>query len=131
MNQQFLFYTALPVLLGGTPRAAGRLAAKLYTDHGVTLQWFGRGWHPLAVIYTTRHPVATPFHEDQDGVWVRSLLDFAKEQRRSGGILCLIPGSDEAKEFLGRVGEKLEEYFVILERPAWGEDPLYGLVHSH
>lgn len=131
MNQQFLFYTTLPVLLGGSPRAAGRLAAKTYAGHGVTLHWFGRGWHLLTAVYATRHAMSIPLREDQDAIWMRCLLDFAKEKRPLGGLLCLIPGSEEAESFLERTREQLEEYYVLLNRPAWDEDPLYGLVHSH
>ena len=131
MDQPVLFYTSAPVLLGGSPREAGKLAAMLYTRHGVTLHWCGRGWHPLAAAYAARHPVSLPMEEAQDSTWVRFLLDLAKERRSTGGILCLIPGSDEAEAFLRRQACRLEEYFVLLERPARGEDPLYGLVHSH
>ena len=131
MDHPMLFYTTIPVLLGGSPRAAGKLAAKLYASHGVTLHWFGRGWHPLSAIYTTHRPVHLPMGEAQDGAWTRLLLDFAKEKRPLGGLLCLIPGSAEAEEFLNRARERLDEHFVILERPLRGDDPLYGLVHSH
>ena len=131
MQHSMLFYTATPILLGGSPRMAGRLAAMLYTRHGVTLHWCGQGLHPLVAIYGSRHPVSLPLKEEHDGTWVRLLLDLAKERRTVGGILCLIPGSEEAETFLARTATRLEEHFVLLERPAWGEDPLYGLVHSH
>lgn len=130
MSEQMLFYTALPVLLGN-PREAGRLAATLYARHGVSVHWFGRGWHPLLSIYTTRHPISLSPIEDNDGVWIQLLCGFEKQKRHTGGIPCLIPCSEEAARFLERVRETLEDRFVILERPKWGEDPLYGLVHSH
>jgi len=47
VQHSMLFYTATPILLGGSPRMAGRLAAMLYTRHGVTLHWCGQGLHPL------------------------------------------------------------------------------------
>ena len=131
MQQPLLFYTTTPVLLGGSPRDAGRLAALLYARHGITLHWFGRGWHPLTAVYASRHPVSLSPAEENDELWVRLLLDLAKAKRAAGGILCLIPGSEEAEAFLGRMRERLEEHFVMLDRPARGEDPLYGLVHSH
>ncbi len=131
MYEPMLFYTAVPLLLGGSPRNAGRLAAMLYTRHGVTLRWFGKGLHPLAAVYADHRPVSIPLEEANDGAWLRLLLDFAKEQKATGGILCLIPGSAEAEAFLARVAGSLEAHYVILEPPARGEDPLYGLVHSH
>ncbi len=131
MQQPMLFYTSTPILLGGPPRMAGRLAAMLYSRHGVTLHWCGQGRHPLVAVYASRHPIPLPLKEENDGTWVRLLLDLAKERRTAGGILCLIPGSEEADAFLERTGSRLEEHFVLLDRPARGEDPLYGLVHSH
>ncbi len=131
MREPMLFYTAVPILLGGSPRAAGRLAADLYARHGIDIHWYGRGWHPLLAVYTTRHPVSLPFTEAHDGVMVRLLCGFEKQQRYTGGIPCLIPCSEEAEGFLARAREALEERFVILERPAMGADPLYSLVHGH
>ena len=131
MHEPMLFYTAVPVLLGGCSRDAGRMAAMLYTRHGVTLRWFGQGWHPLVSIYAARYPLSVPLSEDHDPTWLRLLLDFAKAQKPVGGILCLIPGSAEASAFLARIGNSLDAYYVILESPGRGEDPLYGLVHSH
>lgn len=130
MRDPMLFYTAVPVLLDGSPRTAGRLAAALYIRHGVGLHWYGRGWHPLLALYTRRHPVSLPFSEDHDGMWIRMLCDFEKEQRHIGGIPCLIPCSREAELFLMRAREILEEHFVLLEPPAAGVNPLYGLVHG-
>ncbi len=130
MSEQMLFYTAVPVLLG-SPHAAGRLAADLYSRHGVSSHWFGHGWHPYLSIYAKRHSLTLPFVPAHDRVLVRLLYAFAKEQRPMGGIPCLIPCSTDAEAFLARVGEELDEQYVILERPAKGGDPLYGLVHSH
>ena len=131
MREPMLFYTAVPILLGGSPGTAWRLAARLHADHGVEVHWFGRGFHPLASIYTTRHPLPFPFSEVRDGCILRHLCDFEKGYRHTGGILCLIPCSDGAEAFLERTRELLEERFVLLERPNRGTDPLYGLVHSH
>lgn len=130
MQNPMLFYTAVPILLGGHPRATGKLAAMLYARHGIDIHWYGRGWHPLLAIYTKRHPLTLPFAEAYDRVMVRLLCGFEKQQRHTGGIPCLIPCSPEAEAFLERVREILEERFVLLERPAVGGDPLYGLVHG-
>ena len=131
MREPMLFYTAVPILLGGTPGAVGRMAARFYADHGIEPHWYGRGFHPLTALYTKRHPLPLPFSERYDGVILRLLFDFEKKNRHVGGILCLIPCSLEAEEFLLRLRETLEERFVLLERPSPGVDPLYGLVHSH
>ncbi|MBQ9152100.1 MAG: hypothetical protein IJX72_07600 [Clostridia bacterium] len=131
MNEQMLFYTAIPILIGGSPRKAGRLAASLYAKHGVTPHWFGHGWHPLLSIYAERHPVSLPQTEANDRIWVQLLCGFEKQQRHTGGIPCLIPCSKENRLFLERAKDLLEERFVILDHSEWGDDPLYGLVHSH
>ena len=131
MREPTLFYTAVPVLLGGTPRAAGRMAAKFYADYGIEVHWFGKGPGLLTFIYAKRHPLSLPFEEPYDGVILRLLRDFEKNQRYIGGIFCLIPCSREAEAFLERTRDLLEERFVLLERPTPGVDPLYGLVHSH
>ena len=131
MYDPMLFYTAVPILLGGSPRDAGRLAADLYARHGIEAHWYGRGWHPLLAIYAKRHPVTLPFTEENDGIMVRLFPGFEKQQRHTGGIPCLIPCSEEAELFLKRTRVDLEDRFVILERPAVGGDPLYGLVHGY
>ena len=131
MREPMLFFTAVPVLLGGSPGAVGRLAATLYANHGIEPHWFGRGFGLRVSVYTQRHPLSLPFAERNDGVILHLLCDFEKSQRHSGGILCLIPCSPEAEAFLGRARDVLEERFVLLERPEGGADPLYGLVHSH
>ena len=59
MDQSMLFYTAVPILIGGRPRAAGRLAAKIYSRHGITAHWFGQGWHPLLSVYAKRDPASS------------------------------------------------------------------------
>ena len=130
MVEPMLFYTALPILLGGHPRVAGRLAASLYTRHGIRIHWYGRGWHPLLAIYAERHPVTLDFSERNDGIMTRLLCGFEAEQKHTGGIPCLIPCSEEAEGFLARNRAMLEEYFVLLDRPEGDEDPLYQLVHS-
>ena len=131
MREPMLFYTAIPVLLGGSPRVVGRLAASLYARHGIEPHWYGRGFHPLAALYTARHRLPSPFTEAHDGVILRHLCDFEKGYRHTGGILCLIPCSNEAEAFLERMRDPLEERFVLLARPNRGPDPLYGLVQSH
>ncbi len=131
MVEPMLFYTAVPVLLGGRPGDAGRLAAKLYARHGVQTHWYGRGWHPLLATYTVRHPVTLRFAEENDGIMTRLLCGFEAEQRHTGGIPCLIPCSEEAEHFLERNRTVLEERFVLLSLPEKGQDPLYQLVHNH
>lgn len=130
MNESMLFYTAVPLLLGH-PREAGRLAARLSIKHGVTCRFVGQGTHPLLWFFGARRALPLLFTPENDPLLIRFLLDFAKEQRPIGGILCLIPCSPEAEAALSRVRERLEETFVILPRPAAGENPLYGLVHAH
>lgn len=131
MHDSMLYYTAVPILLGGSPRRAGRIAADLYIRHGIRTHWYGRGWHPLIAVYAVRHPVSLPFSEENDGIMVRLLHGFEKQQRHTGGIPCLIPCSEEAVQFLSRTREELEERFVILEQSAEGGDPLGGLVHGY
>ena len=131
MHDSMLYYTAVPILLGGSPRRAGRIAADLYIRHGIRAHWYGRGWHPLIAVYAVRHPVSLPFSEENDGIMVRLLHGFEKQQRHTGGIPCLIPCSEEAVQFLSRTREELEERFVILEQSAEGGDPLCGLVHGY
>lgn len=131
MGEPLLFCTAVPVLLGGSPKAVGRLAARFYGDHRVEPHWYGRGFHPLAALYTQKHPLSLPFSEQYDSVILRLLWDFEKKHRHLGGILCLIPCSPEAEAFVLRSREALEERYVLLERPPLSVDPLYGLVHSH
>lgn len=131
MREPMLFYTTVPILLGGRPSAVGRLAARLYARYGLEAHWYGRGWHPLLSVYARRHPLTIPFTEESDGILRRHLCDFEKWQRHIGGIPCLIPCSPEAERFLERNREILEERFVLLERPTPDSDPLYGLVHGH
>lgn len=131
MDQSMLFYTAVPILIGGSPGVAGRLAAKIYTGHGITVHWFGQGWHPLLSVCAKRHPVSVALTGNNDRVWIQLLRGFEKQQRYTGGIPCLIPVSSEARLFLERTRDLLEEHFVILDPVEQGEDPLYGLIHSH
>ena len=131
MREPMLFYTAVPILLGGSSKTVGRLAARFYADHGVDVHWFGRGYGFLSAVYTKRHPLRFSFTERNDGAILRFLRDFEKNQRPLGGILCLIPCSAEAEAFLERTRDALEDRFVLLERPTPGSDPLYGLVHGH
>ena len=131
MTEPMLFYTTVPILLGGSPRVAGHLAADIYTRHGISAHWYGRGWHLLLTLCAIRHPLSLPFSEGNDGILLRLLCDFEKRQRCIGGIPCLIPCSKEAALFLERKREILEERFVLLEHPEKGVDPLYRLVHNH
>ena len=131
MDQSMLFYTAVPILIGGSPGAAGRLASKMYTRHGVTAHWFGQGWHPLLSVYAKRHPISVSLTETNDRVWISLLLGLEQQERHTSGILCLITVSEDARLFLERTRELLEEHFVILSPVERGEDPLNGLVHSH
>lgn len=129
MTERYLYGTAVPILLGGG-RAAGRLARALYVRFGLEPHYFGGGRHLLTGIYAKRH-AALPFTKENDGVNLLLLKAFAQEWGVGVGILSLIPCSPEAETFLARVGEALEEDYVLLDGPARSENPLAGLVQSH
>lgn len=129
MEHEFLFRTAVPVLLGDR-RSAGRVALELYRRHGITPHWFGEGWGLLLFIYASRHPITLPFSPEHDGVTVRLLRAFVKEQKPYGGILTLIPCSPDAEGFLERARSELEEEFVLLEKPNLPCDPIRGLLRA-
>ena len=129
METTALYYTAIPILLGDGA-TAGRLAATLYRRHGKTAHWFGTGLHPLSLIYAKQHPIPFPIHSTHDRILVTQLCDFAKEQQHSGGMLCLIPCGDPAKDFLERNEACLGEYFRILPAPPVGTDPLPSLLQA-
>ena len=124
--ERYLYCTAIPVLLDGG-RTAGRVARQLYTRYGLVSHCFCPRRHPLTAIYTRRH-AALPFTEENDGVTLLLLRSFAVERRRDGGIPALIPCSPEAAAFLSRMGEALEEDYVLLTVPASGQNPLRELV---
>ena len=124
--ERYLYSTAVPVLLDGG-RTAGRVARQLYTRYGLVSHCFCPRRHPLTAIYTRRH-AALPFTEENDGVTLLLLRSFAEERRRDGGIPALIPCSPEAAAFLSRMGEALEEDYVLLTVPASGQNPLRELV---
>ena len=129
MGSRYLFSTARPILLDGR-REAGRLARMLYVRFGLESQWFGTKGHILLSIYGRKHP-SLPYDEKNDSVNLRLLKSFARERSTATGILALIPCSPEAELFLGRVGHKLEEDFVLLERPESGKNPLQKLVQTN
>ena len=129
MGNRYLFGTTMPVLLDGR-REAGRLARMLYVRFGLESQWFGAKGHILLSIYGRKHP-SLPYDEKNDSVNLRLLRSFARERGHSTGILALIPCTPEAELFLGRVGHKLEEDFVLLERPESGQNPLQKLVQTN
>lgn len=126
MTDRYLYGTAIPVLLDGG-RSAGLIARKLYIRYGLDVHWFGERRHLLTAVYARRH-AAPPFDPANDGVTVRLLQAFAKERRRSVGILALIPCSPEAKAFLERTKDRLETEYVLLDLPSPHENPLRGLV---
>lgn len=127
MGTSALFYTAMPVLLGDRAMA-GRLAAEIYCRHGKTAHWFGTGFHPLLTVYAERHPLPLPFTPENDTVQLTRLKDFAKQQRHSGGLICLIPCGETAEAFTTRNGAQLSEYYLILPCPEKGVDPLLPLL---
>ena len=127
MKTSGLYYTAMPVLLGD-PAMAGRLAADIYCRHGKTAHWFGTGFHLLLAIYAQRHPLPLPLTPEGDTIQFTSLKDFAKQQRHSGGLICLIPCGETAEAFIARNHAILSEYYLILPRTEKGEDPLSPLL---
>lgn len=129
MKERYLYGTAVPVLLDGG-REAGRLARALYVRFGLEPHCFGNKRHLLTRIYAKRH-AALPFTKENDGVNLRLLKAFSAEWGGGVGILSILPCSPEAEAFLARVGEALEEDYVLLDSPARNEDPLAGLVQSH
>ena len=130
MDNTHLFYTALPVLLGDHAVAA-RLAFELCNRHRKKPHWFGSGFHPLLSLCAEGHPLPLPFTPENDTVQLTRLKDFAKQQRHSGGLLCLIPCGDTALAFLNRNERELSEYYLLLPCPEKGTDPLMPLLrHS-
>ena len=129
MQDVLLYHTAVPILLGH-PHIAGGIAAALYRRHGLSPHWMGRGHSLRLLVYAVRHPLALPLTPEHDRLWLRRLLDFAKENPKSGSILCLIPCCDESEAFLNRQREALEEHFTLLPRPRAGQDPLRPLVRA-
>ncbi len=127
-NDRFLFHTAVPVLLDGTADA-GRVARNLYCRHGITAHDFCPRRSLLLAIYAKHHHTL-PYVEENDGVTLRLLIAFAKEQRSRGGILLLIPCSPAAKAFLERTRPRLDEDFIITESPTPAEDPLVCLLQG-
>jgi hypothetical protein len=126
VQDPFLYYTVLPVLLGEA-RAAGRIAHGLYCRHGRECHWFGHGFSLKTAIYAHRHPL--PASEGYGRLTLRWLCDLAKEQP-SNILLCLIPCCDDSASFLEREREALEERYVILPRPVPGGDPLSPLIRA-
>lgn len=129
MERQWLYHTAVPVLLGGCGRA-GRLAAAIRLRYPITVHWFGCGWHPLLALFSTRHALSHPVERLSDGVLTRLLCAFADGQAKVGGIVALIPCSDGATAYLERMREELEERFVIAAMPAGNTDPMAGFLRS-
>ena len=127
--ERYLYSTAVPVLLDGG-RIAGRTARLLYARHGLEPHCFAPRRHPLTAVYTRRH-VALPFTRENDAVNLRLLKAFAEEWGTGVGILSLIPCAPEAAAFLTRVGQALEEDYVLLESPPARGDPLRGLIQRH
>lgn len=129
MTERYLYGTAVPILLDGG-QAAGWLARMLYVRFGLEPHWFGSKGHLLTRIYA-KHHAALPFTKENDGVNLRLLKAFSEDWKSGIGILSIIPCSPEAEAFLARVGEALEEDFVLLDSPARNQNPLVGLVQSH
>ena len=127
--ERYLYSTAVPVLLDGG-RIAGRTARLLYARHGLEPHCFALRRHPLTAVYPRRH-AALPFTRENDAVNLRLLKAFAEEWGTGVGILSLIPCAPEAAAFLTRVGQALEEDYVLLESPPACGDPLRGLIQRH
>ena len=127
MQDALLYFTAKPVLLGA-PKEAGRIAALLYRRHGITCRWLGNGSSLRLRIYARRHPLHIPPNKKGERLYLRLLLDMAKE-KPLGGIPCIIPCSPDAEAFLTRFREDLEEHFTLLTCPKENADPLCSLVH--
>ena len=128
MQHPLLYFTAKPVLLGDS-RVAGRIAAALYRRHGITCRWLGQGSSIGLHVYARRHPLNLPPDLRGERLYLRRLLDLAKEEL-PGGIPCIIPCSPDAEAFLERFREVLEEHFTLLPRPRGEADPLYPLIRN-
>ena len=131
MTDRYLYSTTVPVLLDGG-RTAGWLARRLYVIFGLEPHCFGAKRHLLTRIYA-KHHAALPFTKDNDPVNLRLLKAFAAEWGTGVGILAIRPGPPEAEAeaFLTRVGQELEEDYVLLDSPSPRQDPLAGLVLRH
>ena len=127
MQDALLYFTAMPVLLGDH-REAGRIAALLYRRHGITCRWIGHGNSLRLRIYAQRYPLHTPPGTQGERLYLRRLLDMAKEEP-ARGIPCIIPCSPDAEALLAHFHEELEEHFTLLPRPQGNADPLCSLVH--
>ena len=127
MQDALLYFTAKPVLLGA-PKEAGRIAALLYRRHGITCRWVGHGTSLKLRIYAQRYPLHTTPSPQRERLYLRRLLDMAKEEP-APGIPCIIPCSPDAEALLAHFREELEEHFTLLPRPQGKADPLCSLVH--
>lgn len=122
----YLYTTAVPVLLGGAVRA-GKTAAEIYLRHEITSHWFGKGVDLRLVTYAKRHPLPSPITEMSDELLLQILLDFAAEQI---GLLALYPCDEVAEAFVNRSLPALESRYVVL--PPYTEgDPLVPLVRKN
>lgn len=124
LQRAYLYQPFVPVLLGGGPSAAVRMAGRIRRYHGVVCHWFGRRSMPLGG-FIKRHPHPTVL---SDEALTRMLLDFAREKEACGGFLSLLPCSSEAEAYLYRNRAVLETAFVLLPPPPPSGDPLRGLI---
>ena len=125
LTNEYLYSTAVPVLLDGKVEA-GRLAMEIYTRHGITPHWFGKGFDMNLTAYAARHPLPAPLPAISDSLLLQILLDFAHE---TPGLLILYPCSPKAVIFTERVSSDLESHFVIA-LPQTGVDPLGILIRK-
>lgn len=122
----YLYYTALPVLLGGR-REAGRRAKVIWRRYGLTPHWFGVGRHFLLTSHAHRHLIPKKIGQMSDTLLLQILLDHAKEQA-SDALLALLPCEENARAFLERQKDALEPFYAILPHDAPWDAPLSPLI---
>ena len=123
---EYLYMTAVPVLLGGA-KVAGKVAADIYFRHDITAHWFGRGFDVKLMTYGERHPLPSAIEEISTELLLQILLDFAAEQN---GLLALIPCDESAEAFTSKNANRLESRYVLLPLEKSG-DPLSRLIKKN
>ena len=109
MNQEIQFQ---PVLLGSDINVYG-MARSFHQEYGVTSVAIGKGiLGPCTASKIVTVEVVEPNLED-DAVFVKTLLDFAKRYEGSGKKLLLVPCGDNYIKLLVRNQEKLRGAYVF------------------